>query len=171
MTWTPSGSTSSRSATARVVTLWNTSARRNRASRHVSAAPVVGSGKFFISRSYKISKREGKTGCPEKLLSDLRKISSGSYWIHILGFCPDPVECRHTRPTYLGPLEPRALSMWRYKAVMTQATVSSRTDGVGGFCVDAVAGVTDSWRSRHWLGPKSRQGRCSGHRGSPVVLE
>ena len=109
--------------------MWDTSARRSRASRHVSAASAVGSGKFSISLSYKISKREGKTGYPEKLLSDLRKISSGSYWTHILGFCPDPVECRHTRPTYLGPLEPRALSMWRYKAVITRATISSRLQG------------------------------------------
>lgn len=44
----------------------------------------LGYGKFIISLSYEITKREKKTGSPEKPLSDLGKISYRSYWRHIL---------------------------------------------------------------------------------------
>jgi hypothetical protein len=43
-----------------------------------------GYGKFIISLSYELTKREHKTGSPEKPLSDLGKMAYRSYWTHIL---------------------------------------------------------------------------------------
>jgi histone acetyltransferase MYST1 len=43
-----------------------------------------GYGKFLISLSFEITKREGTTGSPEKPLSDLGKISYRSYWTFII---------------------------------------------------------------------------------------
>lgn len=43
-----------------------------------------GYGKFLISISYEITKRENTTGSPEKPLSDLGKISYRSFWAYVI---------------------------------------------------------------------------------------
>lgn len=46
-----------------------------------------GYGRFLIQLSYEITKREGRTGTPEKPLSDLGRLSYISFWSHELLLC------------------------------------------------------------------------------------
>ena len=64
-----------------------------------------GYGKFLISVSYELTKREGRTGSPEKPLSDLGQISYKSYWSYVLiKFLLDYMKEMDEQPT-MGTLE------------------------------------------------------------------
>lgn len=57
-----------------------------------------GYGKFIISLSYELSRREGKTGSPEKPLSDLGKLSYRSFWSCRLLMVLNEACEKHERP-------------------------------------------------------------------------